>query len=57
MEPLKKRTQRRKGLISKLLGTTTSKEGISKGEKVEALYELGKKALVLCHENPRKSRF
>lgn len=46
MKYLKKRTSRRKGLNSELLDTTTSKERISKGEKL-ALCEIREKALVL----------
>lgn len=54
---LKKRRQRRKGLPSKLPDTSTSRGGISKGGKAEALCEIGGKTVVLCHESPRKSRF
>lgn len=44
-----KRKQRKKWLKSKLSDTTASKEGISKGDKVEALCEIGEKLGVLCH--------
>lgn len=40
---------RRKGLKSKLSAPTTSKEGISKGDKVEPLCEIGEKSGVVCH--------
>lgn len=40
---------RRKGLKSKLSDPTTSKEGISKGDKVEPLCEIGEKSGVVCH--------
>lgn len=44
-----KRKQRKKWLKSKLSDTTASKEGISKGDKVETLCEIGEKLGVLCH--------